>query len=75
VNKVCDSDYLDCTIDKKLKIPSAHLTTVCKLGCGSATCKYIGLSVKGYFCAKNTKVREILDTQKMKAQGNNCDGF
>ena len=60
--------------DKSLIIPESHLDKVCKKGKGKEACRYIGLSAQGFFCAKNTPLRKILDKENMKAQGNNCDG-
>ncbi len=70
-------------LDPTIKIPNAHLK-VCQIGCGNKCCRYIGLTVDGYVCVKNTPIKENIDLQveraiqgkgKFTARGNNCEGF
>ncbi len=70
-------------LDPARKVPKAHLK-VCNIGCGKNTCRYLGLTVNGYVCVKNTPLRDSIDKQvelanqgkcKFTAQGNNCEGF
>ena len=69
-------DYL---FDKSRKISLSHLETVCKKGQGKECCRYIGLSVIGFMCSKKTPIKSVLDeltlNNKMKAQGDNCEGL
>src|ERR1035437_4590009 len=75
-----ESKYL---LDPTIKIPKSHLK-VCNLESGHTTCRYVGLTVNGYVCVKNTPLRSKLDKQvelacqgkcKFTAQGDNCEGF
>ncbi len=69
-------DYLS---DEDRKIPKAHLSNVCKSNQCDETCRYIGLGVLGFVCAKNTPVKATLDNLVkeglFKAKGDNCEGF
>jgi hypothetical protein len=66
-------------LDPRRKITKAHRDAVCKQSMGKETCRYIGLAANGFFCAKHTPMRAVLDQNvsedKMKAQGDNCEGI
>lgn len=70
------NDYI---LDNNRKINNAHLENVCKFRNGSKTCRYIGLSAQGYYCAKKTPLKKVLDERAKKelmiAKGDNCEGF
>jgi len=80
-NYIYDDWKLGQHIKDAVEIPNAHLKSVCKIGCGEKTCRYIGntMEQKFYFCAKNTPVKAIIDAKvsegKIKSKGDNCDGF
>jgi len=65
--------------DADRKITPAHLRSVCQYKKSDKTCRYIGLSVKGFVCVKNTPIKLALDKQVadglMAAQGDNCEGL
>ncbi len=65
--------------DKSRKITKAHLNSVCKIHQGEKTCRYISLGLKGFACAKHTRMKPILDSfvdeQKISARGDNCEGL
>lgn len=65
--------------DESKKITKAHLNSVCKLHQGEMTCRYISLGLKGFMCAKHTKMKSVLDSfvneQKISARGDNCEGL
>jgi len=69
----------DVMSDPARKIPKAHLNSVCKIHCGSETCRYIGLGIYGYVCVKNSRMQTALDNlcdeQKLTATGDNCEGL
>lgn len=76
-----EGEYL---LDPLRKIPDAHLSKVCKIRSGHKTCRYIGLTVNGYVCTKNTPMRGFWDKQvelacrgecKFTACGDNCEGI
>lgn len=55
-----------------------HIASVCKLGKGAKTCRYLSMDAKGWDCLKNTTLSWQLDERVRKgvitAQGNNCEG-
>lgn len=65
-------------LDPRRKVTNAHRKSVCKIEQGKDTCKYLGLTAGGFFCAKHTPMRLVLDKNasegKMKALGDNCEG-
>jgi len=62
-----------------LKIPKAHLETVCKIRQKKDTCKYICLLPDGYICVKKTDIKEAIDEaakeKRIIALGDNCEGL
>ena len=59
-------------------IPDDHLVNICKYRKGNSCCKYIIYSdVKQNFCCvKNIQyIKNMLDSQELKAQGDNCVGL
>lgn len=65
--------------DKGRKIPKAHLNSVCRIHQGAGTCRYISLGLKGFVCAKHTRMKPVMDSfvneGKMSAKGDNCEGL
>lgn len=69
--------------DPKRKIPKAHLKVVCKKGEEKVVkpeqCRYVGTTPYGCWCAKNTSMKETLDSivtnSRGGARGDNCPGF
>lgn len=55
-----------------------HITSVCKRGQGSETCRYLSFGGQGFVCAKGTDIGTIIDRRSaegtMKSKGNNCSG-
>jgi len=56
-----------------------RMENICKLGQGKDCCRYLICGIKGFACAKNSdlavKLDCLVETNKMIAQGNNCEGF
>jgi hypothetical protein len=61
-----------------IKIDDAALYDICLKGQGKRTCKYIMRSENGFFCAKNTELKEYLDglskDGEIGCSGDNCQG-
>ena len=61
-----------------IKIDDKSLYEVCLKGKGEKTCKYIMRSENGFFCAKNTELKEYLDglsaSNEIGCTGDNCQG-
>ena len=55
-----------------------YVTTVCKPGHGSETCRYLTMGVSGWECEKLTQMKRYFDTRVARnaivAQGDNCAG-
>jgi len=55
-----------------------HLEEICKIGKGSACCRYIVAGKEGITCAKLTSLKVIIDRRvshgSFIAQGDNCEG-
>lgn len=77
------SDVYEIASDPKRTIPKAHLKSVCKIGCGNYTCRYLAsfsASAGEFKCMKNSPIAgeidaEIRDNPKWRARGDNCDGL
>ncbi len=57
-----------------------HLHTICRIGKGEDTCRYLVGSKDGLHCAKLVEhvaaaINHRVGTGRMKAQGNNCGGY
>ena len=69
-----DEEIKDC-----LKIPKEKLKNVCKIYESDSCCRYTMMNQIGFFCAKNTKLKKMLDDMvklnQMKAKGDNCNGL
>lgn len=56
-----------------------HVKTVCMIGCGKRTCRYLVMMQNGFSCEKHTTLGRELDTKaklgKMTARGDNCRGL
>jgi len=61
-----------------MTISDEHRINVCKLGTQNC-CAYILLSVNGFECAKNSRLKLAIDLRlaegTMNATGDNCDGW
>ena len=62
------------------KISQEKLDNCCKNKSCESFCRYIMfMPIVGYFCAKNTRLKEMIDKKveerKMIAKGDNCDGL
>lgn len=72
------SNFGEYLLDEDRKISNEHLCNVCKKDTKEA-CRYIGLSVIGFVCAKNTPLKKMLDQKvkenKFSAIGDNCSGI
>ena len=63
-----------------MKPQPRHVETVCRIGKGADTCRYLTADERGLRCAKlHADAKVVLDhrvaRQKMKARADNCDGF
>lgn len=56
-----------------------HTKTVCKIGAGAETCRYLTMGAHGWSCEKHSSVANTLDRRvrnnEMVAQGDNCEGL
>jgi hypothetical protein len=57
-----------------------HVKTVCRPGCGNATCRYLTMGAEGWGCAKlDGRLRFHIDNRvaagTMGARGDNCEGL
>lgn len=62
-----------------MKHLSRHVKTICLIGQGAATCKYLLIGENGFECAKHEGYAPSIDRQwahdsTKVAQGDNCDG-
>lgn len=62
-----------------MTIPMDHVKTVCKMGQGAVTCRYLAVG-NGFICAKtNPSLKALLDEKvasgKMGSKGDNCEGM
>jgi hypothetical protein len=52
--------------------------TVCKMGQGAATCRYLTMHPEGWSCEKHSGLRTHLDMRvkqnSIRARGDNCEG-
>lgn len=64
-------------MDVSLIIDNDTLKNVCKYRQGSSCCKYIVYlrDFQNYYCAKNTDMKQKIDTLSLKAKGDNCPGL
>jgi hypothetical protein len=55
-----------------------HVDSVCKLGHGEETCRYLAMSANGWSCEKLGPMRAYLDNRvkngSIRARGDNCEG-
>lgn len=60
-----------------MNISKIHVVTVCLLGQGATTCRYLSRGLDGWKCEKlNPAMRVYLDTRvDMIARGDNCPGW
>lgn len=63
-----------------MSIPTGYAKNVCRLGQGSACCRYLAADADGLCCAKViADLKPILDLRveqgTMVARGNNCPGW
>lgn len=65
--------------DKNRTINEDTLKSICKIGEGQNTCRYIMRSKDDYVCVKNSIVQVSIDERVEKggmvARGNNCSGL
>jgi hypothetical protein len=56
-----------------------YAKTICKIGQGAETCRYLAMYPAGYSCEKHTAMGRDMDewasTGRIGAQGDNCDGL
>jgi len=66
-------------LDEDRKIDKEQLNNICKCYQKEKACKYIGLIPTGFVCARNTPLKDILDSRSknnlMVAKGDNCEGL
>lgn len=66
-------------LDPDRKIPNAHVKHVCLLGRAESSCRYAALLHFGFVCMKRSPMKIMLDhlvqTNKMKRKGDNCEGL
>lgn len=67
-------------LKENIRIEKEKLEKICKNIDNKKTCRYIMyMEPVGFFCAKNTKFKQILDEKvedgDMFAQGDNCEGL
>lgn len=58
--------------------PDTHyVKSVCKIGKGSDTCRYLALDARGWSCEKHSSLKEQIDARRetMSAKSDNCFGF
>lgn len=62
-----------------MEISEERLKEICKAGQGKECCRYLVFGSEGFECAKHTGLAVTLDikveTNTMRAQGNNCEGI
>lgn len=56
-----------------------HVKTVCRLGAGGKTCRYLGINYEGWVCLKHTPAAGYIDRRVDQgtfwATGDRCDGI
>lgn len=56
-----------------------HLAEVCRIGQGDKCCSYVGFSIPGFVCLKETEMKKEIDIRRwtgtIGAMGDNCSGF
>lgn len=62
-----------------MKYLSRHVKTICLIGQGAATCRYLLVGKNGFECAKHKGLKDSIDRTWAQdstkvAQGDNCDG-
>ena len=74
-----NGDLGDYLLDPNRKISKSHLDKVCKIYKKEKTCRYIGLSVNGHVCMKNSPMDSTLlqlsMEGKISARSDNCEGM
>ena len=66
--------------DSERLIPQEHLQKVCNIGTEHKACRYAGITLQGWVCAKHTPLKVQLDRRvevgiSKRNLGDNCDGF
>lgn len=60
------------------RLTGQHVTDICRPGEGTATCRYLTMSAKGWSCRKHTLLADTLDSRVIAetiiARGDNCEG-
>lgn len=64
-------------MNSRLSLSKEKLVTTCKIGEGKDCCRYIVCGSEGFYCAKNTSLKEALDSNMghMTAMACNCEGL
>ena len=64
-------------IKKEENTDMEHINSVCKIGQKENFCRYLVISPQGFECAKETSLKETLDSRikNMNAKGDNCNGY
>jgi len=66
-------------IPEECRIPKEILENSCNLYKSDKACRYTMMDGRGFFCAKFTKFKKMLDdmvqTNQIKAKGDNCQGI
>jgi hypothetical protein len=65
------------TTDEQRKTPPDDVwaKSVCLIGFGAETCRYLTMGASGWGCAKLSSLRPIIDARAdMRAKGDNCEG-
>ena len=68
-------DIEPCDVPPLPPLTDDHVKTVCRLGAGAETCRYLTVGSGGFECGKLSGLRFDIDCKKdMIAKGDNCEG-
>lgn len=60
-------------------VSEENVKSVCKIGCGAETCRYLSFGQTGFNCEKHTGLRKLINRMvksgEMNAKGDNCEGL
>jgi len=64
-------------MNTQIFINEEHRDSVCKMGKGHETCRYLTFQPEGFTCEKGGPLQVQLDARgdTMNARGDNCDGW
>lgn len=59
-------------------VPDEEVKSLCKIGSGPTTCRFLALGRDGFECAKHTllalTINAMVENGEMTAVGDNCEG-